>query len=145
MATARTILNPKNLGSIKFADNSGAIPAGVEQGFQITDFQVKPRPNMAAAPGTYGAPPTNVPGASSWDLIISYLQDWGSTDSLSEYMFTNDGALKFFRIDPAMTGVKGFEGACYIVAGLYAGPSGGNWVDTATMPCPNKPTLLTAT
>lgn len=145
MATVRTIINPRNAGSIKFADNSAGIAAGIEQGFQIADFQVKPRPNMTPGPGTYGAPPVNVPGLSSWDLVITYLQDWGTTDSLSEYLFTNDGVLKFFRIDPVNAGVKGMEGPCFIVAGLYAGKAGDNWVDTATFPCSLKPTLLTAT
>jgi hypothetical protein len=145
MATARSIINPKNAGSIKFADNSAGIPAAVEQGFQIMDFGVIPKPNMSTAAGTYGAPPSDVPGLSSYGLVIAYFQDWGITDSLSEYLFTNDGVLKFFRIDPANAGIKGMEGQVYIVAGKYAGLAGGNWIDTATMPCPVKPTLLTAT
>lgn len=145
MATARTIINPKNLGSIKFADNQAGIAAGIEQGFQILDFKVQPAPNLSAAAGTYGAPPASVPGASSWGLVVAYFQDWGTTDSLSEYLFTNDGVLKFFRIDPTNAGVKGFEGPCYITAGLYAGAAGGNWIDTVNLPCTVKPTLLTAT
>jgi hypothetical protein len=145
VATARTVINPANLGSIKFADNSAGIAAGVEQGFQIIDFKVVPKPNLSSAAGTYGAPPSDVPGASSFGLVIAYFQDWGTTNSLSEYLFTNDGVLKFFRIDPATAGVKGMEGPCYIVAGAFAGAAGGNWIDTANMPCPIKPTLLTAT
>lgn len=145
MATVRTIINPANLGSIKFADNSAGIAAGIEQGFQILDFSVVPKTNMSSAAGTYGAPPTDVPGASSFGLVVAYFQDWGITNSLSEYLFTNDGVLKFFRIDPVNTGVKGMEGQCYIVAGKYAGAAGGNWMDTANLPCPVKPTLLTAT
>ena len=145
MATARSIINPANLGSIKFADNSAGIAAGVEQGFQIIDFSIVPKPNLSSAPGTYGAPPSDVPGASSFGLVIAYFQDWGITNSLSEYLFTNDGVLKFFRLDPQNAGIKGMEGPCYIVAGKYAGKANDNWIDTANMPCPIKPTLLTAT
>lgn len=145
MATARTIINPNNVGSIKFAANTAGIAAAVEQGYQITDFKVVAKPNLSSSPGTYGAPPVDVPGVASWSVVVSYLQDWGTTDSLSEYLFNNDGAEMFFRIDPADTGVKGFEGKCYIIAGSYAGPAGGNWVDTVTLPCSSKPTLLAVT
>lgn len=146
MATDRQIINPNNLGSIKFATSQAGLDAGIEQGFQITDFQILSKANMNSAPGTFGAPPVDVPGQSSYALEISYLQDWGlDANSFSEYLYTQDGNEMWYRIDPADTGVKGMEGKCYIVAGPHGGPAGGNWAGKVTLPCTTKPTLLTAT
>jgi hypothetical protein len=146
MATERQIINPNNAGSIKFAATQAALDAATEQGFQIQDFSAVPKANMSSAAGTYGAPPVDVPGKTSWGLSVKYFQDWGlSASSLSEYLFTNDGNEVWFRIDPADAGVKGLEGKCYIVAGPHGGPAGGNWEATVTLPCSVTPTLLTAT
>lgn len=146
MATARNIINPNNVGSIKFADTQAGLGAGTEQGYQIQNFRVKPNPNMSKAAGTYGAPPTDVPGLCSWVIEMKFFQDWGlDASSLSEYLFTNDGVEKWFRMDPTDTGVKGFEGKCYIVAGDFAGPAGENWEADIKLPCSVKPTLLAAT
>jgi hypothetical protein len=146
MATARSIINPKNVGSIKFAATQATLAAGTEQGFQIIDVALIPKANFASAPGTYGAPPADVPGASSYSLKVTYLQDWGlDANSLSEYLFTNDGNEVWFRFDPATVNVKGMEGKCYIVGGAHGGKAGDNWQDTVTLPCSVKPTLLAAT
>jgi hypothetical protein len=146
VATARNIINPNNVGSIKFATSEGGLDSAVEQGFQITAFKVTPKPNLNSAPGTFGAPPVDVPGQTSWNLVISYLQDWGlDANALSEYLFTNDGNEVWFRIDPVDAGVKGMDGKCFIVAGSYGGGAGENWVETVTLPCSVKPTVLTAT
>ena len=146
MATARSIINPNNVGSIKFAATQATLTASTEQGYQIQGFKLKPNPNMSKAGGTYGAPPTDVPGICSWVITMKYFQDWGlDANSLSEYLFTNDGVEVWFRMDPTDTGVKGFEGKCYIVAGAFAGPAGENWEDEVNLPCSVKPTLLAAT
>ena len=146
MATERQIINPNNLGSIKFAANQAGLDAGVEQGFQIQNFAAVPKANMSTAAGTYGAPPVDVPGQTSWALVIKYFQDWGlHASSLSEYLFANDGVEVWFRIDPADASVKGIEGKCYIVAGAHGGDAGKNWEDSVTLPCSVKPTLNAAT
>lgn len=146
MATTRQIINPNNVGSIKFATAEAGLDAGIEQGFQITSFKVTSKPNMNSSPGTYGAPPVDVPGKTSFNLVISYLQDWGlDANAFTEYLMTNDGNEVWFRIDPADTGVKGMSGKCYIVAGGYGGGAGENWVETITLPCSTTPQVLTAT
>lgn len=146
MATLRSIINPNNVGSIKFAATQAALTASTEQGFQIQDFHLVANPNMSKAQGTYGAPPTDVPGRCSWVAVMKFFQDWGlDANSLSEFLFNNDGAEMWFRMDPTDTGVKGFEGKLYIVAGGFAGPAGENWEETVNMPCSVTPTLLAAT
>jgi hypothetical protein len=146
VATARQIINPNNVGSIKFATSEAGLDAAVEQGFQITSFKVAPKPNLNSAPGTFGAPPVDVPGQTSFNLVVSYLQDWGlDANAFAEFLHNHDGEEYWFRIDPADAGVKGMDGKCFIVAGGYGGDAGSNWVETVTFPCSTKPTILAAT
>jgi hypothetical protein len=146
MATSRQTINPNNAGSIKFATAEAGLDAAVEQGFQITSFKVTPKPNLSSTPGTFGAPPVDVPGATSFNLTVTYLQDWGlDANAFAEFLFAHDGEEYWFRIDPADTNVKGMDGKCFLVAGGYGGGAGEVWTETVTFPCSVKPTVLAAT
>jgi hypothetical protein len=76
--------------------------------------------------------------------VISFLQDWGATPSLSEFTFTNDGALidfEFTSTNP--TSVPSMEGSAYVTATAFGGPAGEAWqVTTQRWACTAKPTLV---
>jgi len=68
-------INPNNVGTIALA-LAGVTP--VSYACQITNVVLEPTPNTTTTPGTYCAAPHDTPGASSWALVISFLQDWGN-------------------------------------------------------------------
>jgi hypothetical protein len=134
-------INPNNAGSISLA-LEGITPL-VEYACQVTDIVLEPTQNTTTTPGTYCAAPHDSPGASSWAIVISFLQDWGNTPSLSEFTFTNDGALcdfEFTSANPAS--VPDMSGQVFVTATAFGGPAGEAWaVTTQRWPCNAKPTL----
>ena len=137
-------INPNNAGTIKIA-LEGITPL-VEYGCQVTNVMVEPTQNTTTTPGTYCGAPYDTPGMSSWAMVISFLQDWGATPSLSEFTFTNDGALcdfDFTSSSPAT--VPSMSGSCYVTATAFGGDPGAAWqVTTQRWPLPEKPTLTDA-
>jgi len=137
-------INPNNAGNISLA-LAGVTPL-VDYHCQITDVMLEPTPNTTTTPGTYCDAPHDTPGASSWAMVISFLQDWGNTPSLSEFVFTNDGALCDFEFVstnpdtcPSMTG------QAYVTATAFGGPAGSSWqVTTQRWALKTKPTLTPA-
>jgi hypothetical protein len=109
----------------------------------VTDILVEPTQNTTTTPGTYCAAPHDTPGASSWAVVISFLQDWGNTPSLSEFTFTNDGALcdfEFTSTNPDT--VPSMTGQAFVTATAFGGPAGASWaVATQRWSCPAKPTV----
>lgn len=144
MAAARKIINPKSTGVIKFAASQAGLGAGTDLTCQITSFLIKPKPNLVKAPATFAEPAVDVPAATSWEVVVDLLQDWGATVSVSKYFFDNDGSVVWFRIDPAGATEDSFEGKCYALASAFGGKADENWVDSLTLPCPVKPTRVDA-
>lgn len=134
-------INPNNAGTIAIA-LTGVDPL-VEYGCQVTSVMVEPTQNTTTTPGTYCAAPHDTPGASSWALVISFLQDWGNTPSLSEFVFDNDGELcdfEFTSSNPAT--VPSMSGSCFVTATAFGGDPGAAWqVTTQRWPMPAKPDL----
>jgi len=134
-------INPNNAGTIKIA-LEGITPL-VEYGCQVTNIVLEPTQNNTTTPGTYCNAPHDTPGASSWAMVISFLQDWGNTPSLSEFTLTNDGALcdfEFTSANPAA--VPSMSGSCYVTATAFGGDPGAAWqVTTQRWPLLEPPTL----
>ena len=134
-------INPNNAGSIKLALD-GITPL-VEYACQITDIVVEPTQNNTTTPGTYCGAPHDTPGASSFAVVISFLQDWGNTPSLSQFTFDNDGALcdfEFTSTNPDT--VPSCSGSAYVTATAFGGPAGAAWaVTTQRWSLNAKPTI----
>jgi hypothetical protein len=144
---ARTVINPKSTGTIKFATTQGGLAAATSLGDQIYDFQVKASANLADIPATFGVAAGQSAAASSFSITFGYLQDWGVSTGLSKFLYDNDGVLMWFEHNPAGSTAgtpDTFQGECYIVAGAHGGAADKNWIDTLTLPCPSKPTRLNA-
>jgi hypothetical protein len=137
-------INPNNAGSIKLAP-AGITPL-VEYGCQITNIVLEPSQNTTTRPGTYCGPPVDVPGKSSWAIVISFLQDWGFTPSLSKFTYDNDGLLcdfEFTSTNPAT--VPNMTGQAYVTATAFGGDPGAAWaVTTQRWACDDKPTIVAA-
>lgn len=70
-------INPNNAGTIELALAGDTLKS---YACQVTSFTVEPTPNTTTTPGTYCGAPVDVPGASSWAIVISFLQDWGNSE-----------------------------------------------------------------
>ena len=136
-------INPNNAGTIDL--NLAGVTPLLDFHCQITDIAVEPTQNNTTTPGTYCAAPHDTPGASSWSLVVSFLQDWGNTpESLSEFSFENDGKLIDFEFtsNNPLT-VPSMTGQAYITATAFGGPAGASWaVTTQRWALPAKPTVV---
>jgi hypothetical protein len=138
---ASTILNIKQ-ASMKFADTQAGLTSAPDFTCQITSASVKAVPKLQTVAPTFCGPETQSPAASGWQLDLTWLQDWGATPSgMSQYMYDNDTALKWFTIIPVDPAAPSASGQCYVVAGDYLGAAGVPLLATAVCPVPVKPTL----
>lgn len=139
------LINIKN-ASVRFADTEAGLASAPDFTCQVTSAAVTAAPNLATVPATFCAGQSQAPGATSWSLVVTWLQDWSADPavSMSRYMYENDAELRWFSIEPVDVGladVPGATGQCWIVAGAYLGDAGANLVATATCPLPAKPTI----
>jgi hypothetical protein len=138
---ARVVINPKSTGSIKFADSEANLTsAPVAISDQVISFKIVPRPKLTTIPATYGAAEGQSAAASDFEVRLSILQDWGKTDSVSEYLWDNDGAEIWFEHNPAGASEPTFTGSVYAVAGGWGGAADVQWADDLVLPCATKPT-----
>lgn len=135
-------INPNNAGTIELALTT--ITPLVAYTCQIVNFALEPSQNLSPTPGTYCQAPHDTPGLSSWDIVISFLQDWGNTPSLSKFTYDNDGELIDFEFtSDNPTAVPSMTGTAYVTATAFGGDAGSVWqVTTQRWPCKVKPTLV---
>ena len=65
---------------------------------------------------------STVAGLPEWDLTLSFAQDLKTTNSLTQYLITNQGAKKTIVYTPLATG-KSFTVTVLIIAGAVGGPA----------------------
>lgn len=145
---ARKVINPKSTGAIRFATTEAGLSSGDTTDTAVTEqvmsFRVVPSANLVDIPATFGAAAGQSAAASSWQLEVSYLQDWGATVSMSKFLYDNDGVLMWFQFDPAGATEDSFKGSCYLTSGAYGGAADENWADDLVFPCPSKPIRVDA-
>ena len=83
---------------------------------------------------------TNVAGAPEWDLTLSIMQDLKTTNSLTQYLITNQGTKKTVVYTP-QTGGKGFTITALILAAKVGGAGGSAAKADITLPCDGQPTI----
>lgn len=131
-------INPNNSGTIMLGLT--ATPTQ-DYGCQVINWVLNPVPNTSERPGTFCAPPLTKNSASSWEVSFEYLQDWGSANSLSQFLFDNDASLVFYSFTPDVPDVPVASGSFYAVAGPYGGDAGTSWQSTGTMAHEGVPTF----
>jgi hypothetical protein len=137
------VLNIKD-ATVQFALTETAVTTAPDFTCQVTSAAIKANPKLQTVPATFCAAESQSPSASGWQLDLTWLQDWGATDSMSQFMFDNDTALMFFSIVPVDPAAPAATGQCYVVAGDYLGAAGTVLTATATCPLPVKPTITGA-
>ena len=112
---------------------------------QVSNFVVTANANTVAVPGTYCQGPSSAGQKSSWSLELSAISDFGSTPSLAELLFDNDGTILFFEFTPDDLDVPDATGSFYAVAAPFGGEGAGLWQYTLTLQMPEQPVLTPKT
>ena len=81
---------------------------------------------------------TNV-GTATWNVDISFAQDWETANSLSAYLFDNQGETKTVVFEP-VNGGQGFTADIIIVAGAIGGAVDSYAETTVSLPVQGQPT-----
>lgn len=81
---------------------------------------------------------------ASWTLQITYAQDWASADSLSRYLFDNEGLVKDAILKPQSGAGPSFEVEIVITPGAIGGQVDQTATATVTLGVQGKPTLVPA-
>lgn len=131
-------INPNNSGTLKLG--TAAAPTD-DYACQVINWALTPVGNSTPVDGTYCRPPGNRSTASSWEVSFNYLQDWGATKSISQFMFDNDGKKVYFEFSPDVPDVPVASGAFYAVAGAYGGDAGTSWAHSGTASLDGLPTF----
>jgi hypothetical protein len=87
--------------------------------------------------------------SSTWTVNLTYAQDWSTTNSLSQYLFNNEGksvVVKFIPQTAAVstTTVPTFTATVFIVPGSVGGAIDGFASASVTLAVVGKPTITTA-
>lgn len=137
--TVITLINP----TLVLADTQAGLATGDAYECQLTSAQLVPTPITNAIPATGCAPASNVPGRSSWELQLAWLQDWAdSAGGLSNYSIVHETELVWYKfvLDNAGSPTTAASGQAYVAAGQYGGVFGGPpAVATANWPCFDTP------
>lgn len=112
---------------------------------QVTSAAINATPNLQTVPATFCAGESQAPGASGWELALTWLQDWTVADGLSFYAFANDTLSKFFSLTLDDSTAPVCTGEVYIVAGSYGGDAATPLVATQTWPLLAKPDITPPT
>jgi len=131
-------INPNNSGTVKLGLTAAPTQ---EYNCQVTNWILEPQANTTERPGTFCEAPATINAASSWQVTFDYLQDWGATNSISQFFFDNDGEEVFFEFAPDVPDVPTASGSFNCMAGAYGGDAGSSWVSSGTCGLKAKPTL----
>lgn len=78
--------------------------------------------------------------AASWTCVLEYVQDWDTTDSLSKYLFANEGTTKAVVFKPKSGGTPSFAANLTITPGAIGGKVNAFATTTVTLGS-DKPVL----
>lgn len=85
---------------------------------------------------------TNV-GASTWMIDLAYAQDWETTDSLSAYLFANEGEEITLSFVP-VSGGGTWSATVIIVPGAVGGAVDSYATSSVSLPVQGRPTFTPA-
>jgi len=108
---------------------------------QVTSCIVSSSSNIGQVPGTYCQGPSSYAQGSNFSLDLTYLTDWGATNSLSQLLWDNDGQTMFIEFTPTDETIPALTGEFYAIAGSFGGDGDSLWTATGSMPMVEKPTL----
>ena len=115
------VIVPSPDAVVKFTIPAGGAGTAVSFECQVTSGAVIATPTPLTVPATGCEGPSTRQAASSYTLNIAFLQDWGATDSLSQFLWDNQLEDADFELSVGATPIPIATGVCQLVAGDYGG------------------------
>lgn len=81
---------------------------------------------------------------ATWVCAIEYAQDWKTPNSLSQYLFNNEGNEVNMTFKPELNDGPSFTAPILIVPGAIGGAVNAVSVASVSLPCAEKPSLVPA-
>jgi hypothetical protein len=78
---------------------------------------------------------------ATWTCTLEYAQDWDTANSLSKYLFTNEGLTVDVTFKPKQLGTPTVTGKLIITPGAVGGSVNAVAVATVTLGMPSKPVI----
>lgn len=78
---------------------------------------------------------------ATWTVVLNYVQDWETTDSLSRFLYDNEGAEVPVVFEPK-NGGPAFEATVIITPGAIGGSVNAYATTSVTLGCKAKPELV---
>lgn len=79
---------------------------------------------------------------ATWGCQLDYVQDWETTDSLSRYLYANEGAKVPFTFRPRRASGPDWEATLIIVPGAIGGAVNTFGTTSVVLGCEGRPTLV---
>lgn len=79
---------------------------------------------------------------SSWTLVLRYVQDWDTTDSLSRYLYENEGETVPVEFRPRSGVGPSFEAEMVVIPGAIGGQVNSFAETSVTLGLNGRPTLV---
>lgn len=112
---------------------------------QITSGALEASPNVSdeTVPATWCDPEQTLPqvGATSYELVIAYLQDPDVVDGLSQFLFEHDSERAWFYMGLAGADPPKATGVIRLVSGAIGGEGRVTLTAEATLPVEGKPSV----
>lgn len=80
---------------------------------------------------------------ATWTVVLNYVQDWSTADSLSRYLFENEGAEVPVTFTPK-NGGPSFEATVIVTPGAIGGQVNAFATTSVTLGCKARPELVPA-
>jgi len=108
----------------------------------VSSVELTPSPSTTTWKGLTPASVFTFAGASTWVAALTFAQDWATTNSLSAYLFDNEGQSVVMDFYPK-SGGQGFRATVSIVSGSIGGAVDSVAVATVSLPVSGKPARIT--
>jgi len=112
---------------------------------QVTSAAVTRTANTVTVPATGCEGPTTKESAPTYALVLNWLQDWGQTNSLSQFLQDNELVDADFEVAVGAAPMTVAKGVCQLVPGDYGGDFSSALTATATMGITGTPTFTPGT
>lgn len=109
----------------------------------VSKVSFTPSASSVTWKGLGGNTHTDVTNAT-WTCELSYVQDWETTDSLSAYLYANEGSTVAVNFKPRTGSGPSFTANIVITPGAIGGAVDAYTDTSVTLGCDGKPVLVPA-
>lgn len=107
----------------------------------VSSVELVPAPNAQTFHGL-GNNSNVIAGKNAWTANISFAQDWKTVDSLSKYLFNNQGQIKTMVFSPENGDGDSFQATVLIQPGSIGGNVDSIAVSSVTLPVEGEVTIV---